>query len=255
MRWRFLVTPADDGPSNMALDEALTRRAAVTGDATFRIYGWSRPTLSIGRNQRARGCYDEDEARRLGVEFVRRPTGGRALLHDHEITYSVTLPMRDGRTPRAAYHFINCVLLAGLERLGVQARKAVGSVSLSPGLRPCFDVPSEHEIEVDGRKLVGSAQWRHAGVLLQHGSILVRDDQAIIARLVKQPLVSMTRAATLVDALGWEPTVADVAPAMLASLGAEVGSPVESFELDAAPSTDAAALRDVYADESWTWRR
>ena len=177
MRWLFCVTPPSDGANNMALDEALMRRAARTGDAVFRLYSWSVPTLSLGRNQRARGCYDLRVGDLLGIGFVRRPTGGRALLHHHEVTYSVTMPLVDAQGSRPAYHFINSVLLDGLSLLGVPAELASQTKSLQPGPRPCFDVPAEHEIAVGGRKLVGSAQWRHGGALLQHGSILVRHDE------------------------------------------------------------------------------
>lgn len=259
MRWHFYVTPAADRAHNMALDEALMRRAARTGDAVFRVYGWSAATLSLGRNQRARGCYDEAAARRMGVGFVRRPTGGRALLHDHEITYSATIPVADARAAKAAreaYDFINEVLLRGLARLGLAASRATATTSLFPGLRPCFDVPAEHEIVVGERKLVGSAQWRHDGALLQHGSILVRDDQPLITRLLKVDTpAAESRAATLAESLGWEPELEQVATPLLESLEDATGSQIEPLALDAELNADAAALRTLYEDDAWTWRR
>src|SRR5688572_4253334 len=165
MRWHFHVSPPADGATNMALDDALMQRATRTGGAAFRIYSWSEPTLSLGRNQRARGCYDTTAASELGVAFVRRPTGGRALLHDHEVTYSVTMPVTDAVAARTAYDFINDVLLAALDRLGVEAERAMAPVSVPPGMRPCFDVPAARELVVHGQKLVGSAQWRRDGSL------------------------------------------------------------------------------------------
>ena len=263
MRWLFFVTPAADGASNMALDEALMLRAARSrgGDAVFRVYSWSTPTLSLGRNQRARGCYDEAAAQRLGVGFIRRPTGGRTLLHHREVTYSATLPVTTVDGARDAYDFINGVLLDALGRLGVPAARPTSTASLPPGLRPCFDVPSEHEIAVDGRKLVGSAQWRRDGALLQHGSILVRDDQPLISRLLKpehsgaSPITDATpAAATLADSLGYEPSVDEVARPIRHSLEAASG-PIESFMVDGDVQADADRLRATYADETWTWRR
>jgi lipoate-protein ligase A len=255
MRWHFHLTSAADGVHNMALDEALMRRAIRTGDSVFRVYGWSAPTLSLGRNQRARGCYDRATARRLGVAFVRRPTGGRALLHHREVTYSVTMPLTDATTARRAYHFINDVLIGGVGRLGVVARRAEATTSMPPGLRPCFDAPAEHEIVVGTRKLVGSAQWRHGGALLQHGSILVQDDQPLIARLLdKQPSMP-SAAATLSDALGWEPAFEQVSAALRDSLRAATGAHIETLGLDAQLDADAAQLGVAYADETWTWRR
>jgi lipoyl(octanoyl) transferase len=239
----------------MALDEALMRRACSTGDAVLRVYGWSVPTLSLGRNQRARDCYSHEAARSLGVGFVRRPTGGRALLHHHEVTYSATLPIADGHGARKAYDFINDVLLDGLARLGLSARRATDTESLSPGLRPCFDVPAEHEIVLDGRKLVGSAQWRHDGVLLQHGSILVRDDQPLIARLVRTGAVAASSAATLAESLGWDPHADQVAVPLLQALEAAVGARIEPLTMDEELIASAAALRVTYADDNWTWRR
>jgi lipoyl(octanoyl) transferase len=258
MRWLFFVTPAADGAYNMALDEALMRRAGRTGEAVFRVYSWSVPTLSLGRNQRARGCYDEDASRALGVRFVRRPTGGRALLHHREVTYSATLPLAEASEARSSYDFINDVLLGGLGRLGVNAGRATETKSLAPGLRPCFDVPAEHEIALAGRKLVGSAQWRCDGALLQHGSILVRDDQSIIADLVKGGQAGAAvapTAATLADALGREPSIEEVAQPIFESLREVTGSSPGSFVLDSDVAADLDRLRGTYDDAAWTWRR
>jgi lipoate-protein ligase A len=256
MRWLFFQTPAADGAYNMALDEALMRRARRTGEAVFRVYSWSVATLSLGRNQRARGCYDEDAGRAMGVSFVRRPTGGRALLHHREVTYSATLPLADADEARSSYDFINSVLLGGLSRLGVNAGPATGTQSLPPGLRPCFDVPAEHEIAFEGRKLVGSAQWRHDGALLQHGSILVRDDQPMIARLMKAPGANVTTtAATLAHALGREPSVEEVAQPILEALREATRSVIGRFDLDPGVEADLNVLRDAYNDAAWTWRR
>jgi lipoate-protein ligase A len=255
MRWHFYRTPHADGAYNMALDEALMRRAARTGDAVFRVYGWSAPTLSLGRNQRAHGWYDVESARDLGVAFVRRPTGGRALLHHREVTYSVTTPVRDAGEARAAYDFINDVLLGALGRLGVAAGRAPNPVNLPPALRPCFDVPSDGEIVLEGRKLVGSAQWRRDGALLQHGSILIRDDQALINRLTKAHLETVPQAGTLYDALRREPSVDEVAGPILESLDAALGVSVGSFCPDARLASDVDHLRTSYAADAWTWRR
>jgi lipoate-protein ligase A len=257
MRWHFHLTPPADGAINMALDEALMHRAAVSGRAVFRIYGWSTPTLSLGRNQRARGLYDGDVARDLGIAFVRRPTGGRALLHHREVTYSVTLPARDAHEANAAYEFINDVLLDGLARLGVRAERAANAKSMPPGPRPCFDAPSAHEIAVNDRKLVGSAQWRRGGALLQHGSILVHDDQTLIARLMKADgaFIDPPRAATLAAALGRSPAVAEIADHFLEALERRTARQLEPLVVDNALTEDCGRLRRVYLDDAWTWRR
>ena len=250
-----MVSDPADGTYNMALDEALMRRAGRTGEAVFRVYGWSAPTLSLGRNQRARDCYDLEAAAARGIGFVRRPTGGRALLHHREVTYGVTMPL-DSTSARDAYDFINDVLIAALGRMGVAAARAPQAVSLPPGLRPCFDVPAEHEIVVGGRKLVGSAQWRKDGALLQHGSILVRDDQALIEELLQAALPApTTAAATLHDALGRDPTTDEVAEELRQSLADATEAPPRPLQLDDAVNADLSALRASYADDTWTWRR
>ena len=257
MRWHFLLSPAADGAYNMALDDALMRRAAESSgrNAVFRVYGWSAPTLSLGRNQRARGCYNLADAQALGVGIVRRPTGGRALLHHREITYSVTMPCASPRDASEAYDFINDVLIAALRALGVRAQRATSSAAPPPGLRPCFDVPSEHEIVVGKKKLVGSAQWRHDGALLQHGSILIRDDQALIERLLREPVGPTPLAATIADAIGYEPEVDDVATLLRRALADATSDDVETLTLDAPLRDEAARLREGYLDDAWTWRR
>lgn len=255
MQWHFLLSPPDDGPGNMARDEALMRWSARTGHAAFRVYAWSKPTLSLGRNQRARGCYDTAAAHAQGIGIVRRPTGGRALLHHREITYSATLRAPDPASAAAAYAFINEVLLDALARMGVTAALASGAAPLPPGLRPCFDAPSAHEIVLGAHKLVGSAQWRHGNALLQHGSILVRDDQHLIADLLlAQDEAAAARAATLAGALGRDPSPAECAGAIRASLAGRTGS-VRDMDAGREIEACAAGLRAAYADDSWTWRR
>src|SRR5262249_3422704 len=116
-----------------------------------------------------------------------------------------------------------------------------------------FDAPSEHEIVVGARKLVGSAQWRKGGGLLQHGSILVRDDQGLIASVMKSP-IETPPAASLYEALQRDPSVAEVGDAILASLRRVVVGSVEPFD-PVATADAAASLRRTYVDDTWTWRR
>jgi lipoate-protein ligase A len=254
MHWHFFTTPASTGDFNMAFDEALMRRAAA-GTAVFRVYGWSSPTLSLGRNQRARGLYDLRAAGDMRVGIVRRPTGGRALLHHREVTYSATLPARSAADARVAYDFINGVLVGGLRGLGVDVALATQTVSVPPGPRPCFDVPAEREIVLGARKLVGSAQWRRAGALLQHGSILLRDDQHLIARLMLAGDEANPMAATLSEALGREPSVGEVADALRAALCRATGNAAPDLEPDDVLLSEVDRLSRIYRDDSWTWRR
>src|SRR5213079_3735462 len=118
-RWRLLLVPPRTGAENMARDSALQVRAARSGESVFSIYSWCRPTLSFGRNQPARDRYDLEKIRDAGMDIVRRPTGGRAILHHREVTYSVTAPMADAPPLRETYARINRILTAGLNQLGV----------------------------------------------------------------------------------------------------------------------------------------
>jgi lipoate-protein ligase A len=242
----------------MALDEALMDRARSTGEWVLRVYGWSHPTISLGRNQSAAGRYDLDRIRSLGLGIVRRPTGGRAILHDREITYSVTGPVDDARDLRASYARINQLLLHALRGLGADAEVAVETErSVPPGMSPCFDQPAAGELILGGRKLAGSAQWRAEGALLQHGSILIGDDQALLATLGREPHREPPQPATLSEALGRAPSLTEVAEALRSAVRAlELTEPSELLlgaddELRA--RTSALVVR--YRDDHWTWRR
>lgn len=204
----------------MAVDELLLDRAARTGESVFRVYSWRSPTLSFGRNQRACGAYDRASIAARGFDVVRRPTGGRALMHHREVTYSVTAPLGD-RSLRATYDDINVLVLDGLRRLGVNAViQSRDTHSIAPGPTPCFVSPSAGEITIGGRKLVGSAQWHGEHALLQHGSILVHDDQGVIPDLSIGPLPVIPPPATLAESLGREPSVSEVTGALFDALRA-----------------------------------
>jgi lipoate-protein ligase A len=240
----------------MALDEALMARARRTGEHVLRVYAWSAPTLSLGRNQRASGVYLPDELERRGIGVVRRPTGGRALLHHREITYSVTAPCAADTGLTAEYGRINLLLRRALETLGVRVTVAAPeSRSAPPSAIPCFAEPARGELIFDGRKLVGSAQWRHDGALLQHGSILVDDDQASIPSLMHEPVALIGRPATLRDALGRAPVLNEVAEALFAAVRAHLDPRALPLEHDEALVQDTARLVTRFRDDTWTWRR
>ena len=255
-QWRLLFSPPASGPENMALDEALMTRARETGEWVFRIYTWASPTVSLGRNQTARDRYDLNRIRDRGFAIVRRPTGGRAILHHREVTYSVTAPEAAAGDLRVSYARINRVLLDGLRTLGVDAEIANPPIRAGmPGMAPCFDEPSAGELTVDGRKLAGSAQWRSEGGLLQHGSILLADDQSTLAELSIVPQRRVPPPATLTDALG-------AAPSMDAMIGAfgdavrKLEDPAATvLEIDSELRARTQALVVRYLDDEWTWRR
>ena len=256
MRWNVLLSHPLPAPDNMALDEALMARARHTPEGVLRVYGWSRPSLSFGRNQPAVGLYDVEAAERAGVGFVRRLTGGRALLHHREVTYSVTAPAGKAESIRESYQWINRLLIDGLARLGVSASMADGKgATRVPDSTPCFEVPSSGELVVDGRKLVGSAQWRDGGALLQHGSILIEDDQALAVSLLRVQVPPPPRPATLRAVMGRVPDAAEVMAALADALAARTGRAPRELAVDDALAASAAAARLRYSGNEWTWRR
>ena len=258
-RWRLLLAEPRSGAENMARDSALQARAARTGETVFSIYSWTRPTLAFGRHQPATGLYDIEKIRSANVDVVRRPTGGRAILHDHEVTYSVTAPLKDAAPLRETYSRINRILLDGLGRLGVGAELASPQDrAAAPSMRPCFEAPGEGELVARGSKLVGSAQWRDESALLQHGSILVEDDQSSLPSFVTPGAGSgselIPQPATLHALLGRSPDVAEVASAMFDA--------VRSLEDEDATELAEDEMREEtmshiphFLDEGWTWRR
>lgn len=244
----------------MAVDAALMQRVRESGEAVFRVYTWSRPTVSFGRNQAARECYSASRLDAEGVDVVRRPTGGRAIMHHREITYSVTAPALPAIPLKAAYGLINNMLLEGLNTMGTDAQLAgpVGRAA-RPTAAPCFDVPCEGEMTVQGRKLVGSAQWRKDGALLQHGSILVEDDQGLLVNFMTTPLgttpLSTTpSAATLRSVLGRAPSTSEVAAALFNVVRRRADPDAASLAIDSL-MTASRAFEASFRDSAWTWCR
>ena len=240
----------------MARDIALQARASRTGEAVFSIYSWSRPTLSFGRNQPAAGLYDLRKIRAADIDVVRRPTGGRAILHHREVTYSVAAPI-DGASLHETYLQINRILKLGLSRLGVLVEAASGDERTQvPSVRPCFETPARGELIAEGAKLVGSAQWRENGALLQHGSILVDDDQASLLDLSASPIADRQwkPPASLHSLLGRAPDPAEVAEVMRDAVQALEDEDVSELD-EGDVRADALERVPQFLDEGWTWRR
>jgi lipoate-protein ligase A len=254
--WRLLDSGALDGAEQMALDSGLMDRARQTGETVLRVYRWTRPTLSFGRHEAIAGHFDRARLAAEGVDAVRRPTGGRVLLHDREVTYSVTAPVADDESLRTSYARINALLVSALRAIGARVEPAAKSVARRPGGAPCFAEPALGELVFDGRKLVGSAQVRDRGALLQHGSILLGDDQARIltlaSALASGPLVPPAPAATLSEAADLDLGYDDVRDALFAAAaGAAPGaSPIDPVEA----ARFAETHRAHYASIEWTWR-
>ena len=259
--WRLLVDAPADGAWNMAVDEILLEGvAAGSAPPTLRFYEWMPACLSLGYFQPF-DVVDSDGCRRLGVDVVRRPTGGRAILHDRELTYSVALPASvlgaDGGV-LPSYYRLSRALQDGLSRLGILATLAPeAAASRSTDHGPiCFDRPSAHEILLRGRKLVGSAQMRRGAALLQHGSILIEprlDKLTACLRLPDGPGDVEDGVAGLAEAGLTEPAM--IAPAIGDAFAANFGVDlVESaLRLDEFAAAQTLA-RSKYQAAGWTKR-
>lgn len=193
--WYFIDSGHCAPSFNMALDEALlTWHSEGKIPPTIRFYGWDPPTLSIGYFQTVEKEINIDAVKSSGLGFVRRPTGGRAVLHDQELTYSVIVSENHPEMPKSvteAYRVISEGILEGFKQLGLHAYFAIPTSSnemdqlKNPRSSVCFDAPSWYELVVEGRKVAGSAQTRQKGVILQHGSILLDLDEDLLFSLFK----------------------------------------------------------------------
>lgn len=261
--WRLLLSRPDHGAANMAIDEAIQQGvAAGTASPTLRLYSWEPPCLSLGRAQRVRDA-DRAALQAAGIDLVRRPTGGRAILHVDELTYSLTVPLSDplvAGTVVESYRRLSAGLARGMERLGLSGcaadRQAVRRGR--SGGAACFDGTSHYEITFDGKKLIGSAQARAGGVVLQHGSLpLSGDIGRICSALASRPDPDdvRTRAATLKEALardvGWE----EAAEAMATGFAEAFDLSLEPRGLTPAEQARARELEaEKYGCEEWTGR-
>ncbi|MFL5383984.1 MAG: biotin/lipoate A/B protein ligase family protein [Longimicrobiaceae bacterium] len=259
VRWRLIDTPPAPGAWNMAVDEALAASVAGGGTPVLRFYRWEPACLSLGRNQPARGRYDLCALAAAGIDVVRRPTGGRAVLHRRELTYSVAAPAALLGPPRHAYAAINRALVAGLRRLGATAsvQPSTGARAPIPSLAPCFAEPVEGEVVAAGRKLVGSAQRVLGSVLLQHGSLPLHDDQSAVAALLAEPDLSAAEAppATLAGVLGREPGWEELTAALAAGWEEALGAVLVSDALTDTEIDAARGAEERYAGPAWTWHQ
>ena len=269
-QYRLIIDPPANGKHNMAVDDAIMTTVANAESApTLRLYAWNPPCLSLGHNQRSAEV-DLERLTAYGWDIVRRPTGGRAILHTDELTYSIILPTHHTLVRGAvveSYHQISQALRVALQNLGLQPeanRHNKGGKSPAPA---CFEAPSDYEITTpDGRKLAGSAQVRRNGAILQHGSLPLCGD---IARICDALVYSddtirnqtkarvRCRAATLADALDgkivpWQ-TAAD---AVIHGFAETFGFAFARASLSPAESALVEELlATTYGNPDWTFQK
>ncbi len=220
--WRLIISPPARGPWNMAVDEALLE-ATIDGRSLpcLRLYSWEPACLSLGYAQPSKDI-DLTRLASRGWEWVRRPTGGRAILHTDELTYSVVAPLSEPRLAGSvleSYQRLSVALLSALHCLGLpaEAHPIHPAQSNQPAAAVCFEVPSNYEVVVAGKKLVGSAQARRKNGVLQHGTLPLSGDLTRITHVMaypdeiqrKEAAVRLCQHATTVEAvlghsISWE---------------------------------------------------
>lgn len=266
--WRLLKTPPARGAWNMAVDESILEHIG-RGESipTLRLYAWDPPCLSLGQ---AQPFADVDVARieERGWDVVRRPTGGRAILHTDEITYSIIAPIDEPRVAGSileSYNRLAVALLQAVKALGlpVEIKEDTGPNHETPN-PVCFEVPSAYEITVDKKKLIGSAQARRKEGVLQHGSLPLTGNLARITEALTFADDSsradaaarlLARATTVASVLGHEVLWNDAAQAFVWAFEAKLELNLEIGELSASEKSRADELvSEKYAHPDWTRR-
>jgi lipoate-protein ligase A len=273
--WRLLDSGWQDGATNMAIDEAILEGIANgSSPPTLRFYGWQPPCLSLGYAQRW-NVVDAEACAARGWDVVRRPTGGRAILHIDELTYSVCAPESEPRLRGGvleSYQRLSNGLAQGLQLMGLQPARAQPPDSKTAGQNgpnqssaACFDRPSNYEITIAGRKLVGSAQARRLGVVLQHGTLPLYGD---ITRIVhglaaandkeRQAMAKALRrdAITLESALNRRLSYDEAVHYMTQGFTQALNLHLQPGNLTAWEQTRTAQIRaEKYGNQTWTQRR
>ena len=266
--WRLLITPPAHGAWNMALDQAILEHIG-RGESipTLRLYSWQPPCLSLGY---AQPFADVDVARlnERGWDVVRRPTGGRAILHTDEVTYSITAPNDEPRVAGSileSYNRLASALLQAVKSIGlpVEIKEDSGTHQATPN-PVCFEVPSTYEITVHGKKLIGSAQARRKEGVLQHGSLPLTGNLARITEALtfadesaRQDAAKrlLARAATVESVLGREVLWNDAAQAFVWAFETTLELKLEEQSLSESERGRADELvREKYANPDWTKR-
>jgi lipoate-protein ligase A len=274
-KWLFVDSGNCDPAFNMAMDEALLNwHSEGKIPPVIRFYGWNPATLSIGYFQKVEKEIDMDAVKKHQLGFVRRPTGGRGVLHDQELTYSVIVSEEHPDMPASvteAYRVISEGIKDGFNFLGLETYFAIPRTEeekeglKNPRSAVCFDAPSWYELVVEGRKVAGSAQTRQKGVILQHGSILLEIDEDKLFDVFKYPSdrvrermqQNFRKKAVAVNALRKEPVTIDEAKAAFKA-GFEKGLNIDLVPYELSPeqlSEINTLAENRYRNDEWTFKR
>jgi len=250
----LLETEPRRAAENMARDEYLFRLCHEKKCGFFRIYAWAQPSFSTGVSQKADKALNLDFIKANGCAYVRRITGGKTVLHDHEITYAVASSediFFKEHDLHQSYLLISRVLVQALQTLGVEAALSKGSPSeLSRSHNPCFSFPTPNEIEVRGKKIIGSAQKRDKLALLQHGSIPLTMNYDLYAGGANSsaPLIKKNMT-TWSDISGRSRQ--ELTAALVQSFRSFIGTDFCPMEFTPEDQRQLAALTEKYSSDAW----
>lgn len=274
-KWYFINSGPCSPSYNMALDEALLDwHSEGLIPPVIRFYEWNPATLSIGYFQSVEKEIDIEAVERLGLGFVRRPTGGRGVLHEHELTYSVIVSEKYPDMPATvteAYRVISEGLLIGFQKLGLDAYFSVPDTEekkinlKKPKSAVCFDTPSWYELVVEGKKVAGSAQTRQKGVILQHGAILLDLDEDKLIQTFKfssnelrdRVKASLSKKAVAINKISQNPVTIDECKIAFKH-GFEDALQIELVEITLSEEQEKYVKeleRKRYANDEWNFKK
>ncbi|SDI32077.1 lipoate--protein ligase family protein [Natribacillus halophilus] len=273
--WLLIDSGACSPAYNMALDERLLHwHSSGLIPPVIRFYEWQPATLSLGYFQKIHKEIDLEAVKRHELGLVRRPTGGRGVLHDQELTYSVIVSEEHPKMPATvteAYRVISTGLLEGFKALGMDARFSIPSSESAreelkqPRSAVCFDAPSWYELVVEGRKIAGSAQTRQNGVILQHGALMIDLDSEQLFDLFQYPSERVRRrmqaafakkAVPMNDLTAEKLEVPRVRAAFTEGFERGLDIQLSTYTLTPAQEKEVEDLAKTrYENEEWTYRR
>ncbi|WP_158221304.1 lipoate--protein ligase family protein [Salimicrobium humidisoli] len=267
--WKFLYTPDLTPAMNMALDEKLMEwHREKRFPPVLRFYTWSPAGLSVGHFQKTLNKVSEEGINKHKVEIVRRLTGGRAVLHDNELTYSIIVDERYPGIPKTvkeACLVLSKGLMKGYSILGIKAEYAIPEKRMNEPSAVCFEESSWYELIVEGKKAAGSAQVRQKGILLQHGSIPIRTDEEKLFDMFIYPSERMkqrakksfhNKAVSIEAALNERVTVKHVHEAFLQGFREGLDVTFESLNLSKEDWKEVEILAETkYMSEEWNLKR
>jgi lipoate-protein ligase A len=229
--------------------------ADTEGASFFRLYSWTPHCLSFGRHEPARRRYDAERIAALGLDCVRRPTGGRAVWHARELTYAVAAPLSAFGGLHQAYETLHRLIAAALTTLGATPHLAPASSAVrGVGTGPCFAAPVGGEVLIEGRKVVGSAQLRQGDAFLQHGSLLLDDDQSLVRDLAGFSENGAAEA-PLSRLVGRTVTFDEAAAAVTAVAWSTLSKVEQCAALPDAVQAGVSRHAERFRSPEWTWHR